>query len=100
MAFSFSKESIENLKNQINIVDVVGRRVKLKRAGANFKGLCPFHSEKTPSFMVSESRQYFNCFGCGAKGDVIAFVEKYDNQDFTEAVEKLSEENGIPMEKY
>lgn len=100
MAFSFSKESIENLKNQINIVDVVGRRVKLKRAGANFKGLCPFHNEKTPSFMVSESRQYFNCFGCGARGDVIAFVEKYDNLDFTEAVEKLSEEYGIPMEKF
>ncbi len=100
MAFSFSKESIENLKNQINIVDVIGRRVKLKRAGANFKGLCPFHSEKTPSFMVSESRQYFNCFGCGAKGDVISFIEKYDNLEFTEAVEKLSEEYGIPMEKY
>ena len=75
MAFSYSKESIENLKNQINIVDVIGRRVKLKRTGANFKGLCPFHSEKTPSFMVSESRQYFNCFGCGAKGDVISFIE-------------------------
>lgn len=100
MAFSFSKESIENLKNQINIVDVIGRRVKLKRTGANFKGLCPFHSEKTPSFMVSESRQYFNCFGCGARGDVISFIEKYDNLDFTEAVEKLADEYGIRMEKY
>lgn len=99
MAFSYSKESIENLKNQINIVDVIGRRVKLNRAGANYKGLCPFHQEKTPSFVVSESRQYFNCFGCGAKGDAISFIERYDNLEFSEAVEKLADEYGIKLEK-
>ena len=68
---SFSSSTIENLKNQVNIVDVVGRSVPLKRAGSNYKGCCPFHNEKTPSFVVSEQKQIFTCFGCGATGDVI-----------------------------
>jgi len=99
MSFSYSQESIEELKNKLNIVDVIGRDVKLKRAGSNFKGLCPFHNEKTPSFVVSESKQYFTCFGCGARGDVIEFMRRYHNLDFVEAVEKLAEENGITLEK-
>ena len=99
MSFSFSAESIENLKNQIDIVDVVGQVVQLKRAGANHKGLCPFHNEKTASFFVSESRQYYTCFGCGESGDVISFVQKYYNMDFVEAVEKLAEQYGIEMKK-
>lgn len=96
---SFSNESIENLKSSINIVDVIGRSVQLKRAGANFKGLCPFHNEKTPSFVVSESKQYFTCFGCGARGDLIEFEKKYYNLDFAEACEKLADEYGIRLEK-
>ena len=96
---SFSNESIENLKSSINIVDVIGRSVQLKRAGANFKGLCPFHNEKTPSFVVSESKQYFTCFGCGARGDLIEFEKKYYNLDFAEACEKLADEYGIKLEK-
>ena len=99
MPFSFSNESIEHLKNSINIVDVIGKSVSLKRAGANFKGLCPFHNEKTPSFVVSESKQYFTCFGCGERGDVIEFEKKYYNLDFGEAVEKLAAEYGVKMEK-
>ena len=99
MPFSFSNESIEHLKNSINIVDVIGKSVKLKKAGANFKGLCPFHNEKTPSFVVSESKQYFTCFGCGERGDVIEFEKKYYNLDFGEAVERLADEYGIRMEK-
>lgn len=99
MGASFSANSIELLKSQINILDVIGREVKLKRAGSNYKGLCPFHNEKTPSFVVSESKQYFNCFGCGEKGDVISFVEKYYHLDFTESVEKLSQDYGIKLEK-
>ncbi len=95
----FSNQSIEKLKEQINIIDVVGRCVPLKRAGSNYKGVCPFHSEKTPSFVVSEQKQIFTCFGCGASGDVIAFVEKYYNLDFTEAVEKIAGEYGIQLEK-
>ena len=89
--------TVEELKNQINIVDVVGRVVPLKRAGANYKGVCPFHSEKTPSFVVSEQKQIFTCFGCGASGDVIEFTKRYYNLDFAEAVEKLAKENGIEI---
>ena len=99
MAFAFSNESIEHLKNSVNIVDVIGRSVKLKRAGSNFKGLCPFHNEKTPSFVVSESKQYFTCFGCGERGDVISFVQKYYNLEFGEAVERLADEYGVKLEK-
>ena len=88
---------IDELKMQVNIVDVVGREVNLKKAGANYKGLCPFHSEKTPSFMVNEERQIFNCFGCGEKGDVIKFVQNYYKIPFMEAVEKLCNEYGIKM---
>ena len=88
---------IDELKLQVNIVDVVGREVDLKKAGANYKGLCPFHSEKTPSFMVNEEKQIFNCFGCGQKGDVIKFVQEYYKLPFMEAVEKLCGEYGIKM---
>lgn len=92
---AFDSRFIDELKLNINIVDVVGREVHLKKAGANYKGLCPFHSEKTPSFMVNEEKQIFNCFGCGEKGDVIRFVQRFFNLDFLDAVDKLCEENGI-----
>lgn len=98
MSISYSPTSIDNLKDRVDIVDVIGQVVQLKRAGANYKGLCPFHNEKTPSFSVSQSRQHFHCFGCGAKGDVIEFVMRYRNLSFPEAVEKLAEEHGIEME--
>lgn len=78
-------------------MDVVGRVVPLKRAGSNFKGVCPFHNEKTPSFVVSEGKQYFNCFGCNTKGDLITFVEKYYGLEFKGAVEMLCKEYGIKM---
>ena len=71
MGFSFSNDTIEKLKNQIDIVDIIGRSVSLKKKGANYKGLCPFHGEKTPSFVVSRDKQIFTCFGCGASGDAI-----------------------------
>lgn len=100
MSFSFSKEAIEDLKSRIDIVDVIGRQVQLKRAGANYKGLCPFHNEKTPSFIVSPQKQIFTCFGgCGASGDVVSFVMKYYNLEFNEAVEKLANEYGIDIKK-
>jgi len=99
MSFSFSNSTIENLKNQVNIVDVVGRSVSLKRAGNNYKGVCPFHNEKTPSFVVSEQKQIFTCFGCGATGDVIEFTKRYYNLDFSEAIEKLGKEYGIELER-
>lgn len=100
MGFSFLSSTIENLKNQVNIVDVVGRTLPLKRAGSNYKGCCPFHNEKTPSFVVSEQKQIFTCFGCGASGDVIEYVKRYYNLDFSEAVEKIASEEGITIEKH
>lgn len=91
--------TVDEIKSRCNIVDVIGRVVPLKRAGSNFKGRCPFHNEKTPSFVVSETKQIFTCFGCGATGDVIAFVEKYYQLDFMQAVEKLAGEYGIEMDR-
>ncbi|MBQ9961690.1 MAG: DNA primase [Firmicutes bacterium] len=99
MSFSFSKEAIDDLKSQIDIVDVVGRSVQLKRAGANYKGNCPFHNEKTPSFVVSPQKQIYTCFGCGASGNAISFVMQYYNLAFNEAVEKLAGEYGITLQK-
>lgn len=90
----------EEIKSRCNIVDIVGRYVELKRAGGSHKGLCPFHNEKTPSFVVSESKQFFYCFGCGASGDVISFLMKIENIDFHTAITKLAEEYGIEMDKF
>ncbi len=89
--------TLDEIKSRCNIVDVIGKVVPLKKAGANYKGICPFHNEKTPSFVVSESKQIFTCFGCGARGDVIEFVQRYYHLDFMEAVEKLAGEYGIEI---
>ena len=78
-------------------MDVIGRVVTLKKAGSSYKGPCPFHNEKTPSFSVDEGRQTYKCFGCGEGGDVISFVEKYYNLDFMEAMEMLAREYGIEL---
>ncbi len=87
----------DELKAQLNIVDIIGREVNLKRSGSNYMGLCPFHGEKTPSFSVNENNQFYHCFGCGKSGDVISFVQEYYKLPFMEAVEKLATENGIKM---
>ena len=87
----------DELKAQLNIVDIIGREVTLKKSGSNYMGLCPFHSEKTPSFSVNEGKQFYHCFGCGKSGDVIGFVQEYYRLPFVEAVEKLATENGIKL---
>ena len=87
----------DDLKAQLNIVDIIGREVALKKSGSNYMGLCPFHSEKTPSFSVNEGKQFYHCFGCGKSGDVIGFVQEYYKLPFVEAVEKLASENGIKL---
>jgi DNA primase len=89
---------IDEIKDRCNIVDVIGRVVPLKKAGSNYKGVCPFHNEKTPSFIVSESKQIFTCFGCGASGDVIEFVKRYYSLDFKGACEMIAKEYGISLE--
>ncbi len=82
--------SIESLKNSIDIVDVVGSFIELKKAGANYKANCPFHGEKTPSFVVSPSKQIYHCFGCGVGGDSIKFVMELEKLSYPEAIEKLA----------
>src|SRR2546429_4271659 len=90
----------ESLKQQADIVRIVGDYVKLKKAGAqNFSGLCPFHAEKTPSFSVHATRQFYHCFGCGESGDVFAFIQKVENITFPEAVRLLAQKLGVPMPK-
>ncbi|MCB5063081.1 DNA primase [Streptococcus mutans] len=89
------KEKIKEIKDSINIVDVIGEVVSLSRSGRNYLGLCPFHKEKTPSFNVIEDRQFFHCFGCGRSGDVFKFVEDYRNISFLESVQVLAERSGI-----
>ena len=87
----------DELKAQLNIVDIIGHEVRLKKSGSNYMGLCPFHNEKTPSFSVNEGKQFYHCFGCGRSGDVIGFVQEYYKLPFMEAVEKLASENGIKL---
>src|SRR5437762_11985346 len=88
------------LKQQADIVRVVGDYVKLKKAGAqNYSGLCPFHTEKTPSFSVHATRQFFHCFGCGKSGDVFKFVQEVENVSFPEAVRLLAQKMGLAMPK-
>ncbi len=99
MAKNSTSRILEEIKNRCNIIDEISKVVPLKKTGNNHKGLCPFHSEDTPSFIVSESKQLFTCFGCNVSGDVIEFVKKYYNLDFIGAVEKLAKENGIEVDR-
>jgi DNA primase len=86
---------IQDLLSRVDIVDVVGRYVQLKKGGANFMGLCPFHNEKSPSFTVSPSKQFYHCFGCGAHGTAIGFLIEYSGMGFVEAVKDLAQANGM-----
>ena len=90
MLTMITKESIENLKTHLDVVDVVSQFIELKKSGANFKANCPFHGENTPSFVVSPAKQIFHCFGCGVGGDAIKFVMDYEKLSYPEAVEKLA----------
>lgn len=90
---------IQDLLNRIDIVEVVGNRVQLKKAGANFLGLCPFHTEKTPSFTVSPVKQFYHCFGCGRHGSAITFLMEHSGFSFVEAVEELAQSVGMTVPK-
>ena len=85
-----SKTSIENLKNQIDIVDIVSSYIELKKSGTSFKACCPFHGEETPSFTVSPAKQIYHCFGCSNGGDAIKFVMEYEKLSYPEAIEKIA----------
>ena len=90
-------EIIELVRDRVDIVDMVGRHVSLKHAGRNHKGLCPFHDEKTPSFVVTPDRGTFKCFGCGEGGNAFGFLMRVENLTFPEAVRQLAAENGIQV---
>src|SRR5665213_3073006 len=94
---AFSPEFIEQVRQASDIVQVIQTWVPLKKAGASWKGLCPFHQERTPSFNVASSKQTFHCFGCGEGGDVFAFVQKREKVDFVEALKILAERGGIEL---
>src|ERR1039457_4622575 len=90
----------EQLKSSVDIVKVIGEYVRLRKSGlSRYTGLCPFHSEKTPSFSVHAAHQFYKCFGCGASGDVLKFVMEFEHVSFPEALKLLAERNGIPMPK-
>lgn len=94
---SLGGDGIDRVKSAADLVQIVGEHVRLRKSGSNFIGLCPFHSEKTPSFHVHAERQFFYCFGCHAKGDVIHFVEKIEGLTFADALRWLGERYGIPV---
>lgn len=91
---------LDEIRDRADIVDLIGEYVDLKRSGSNYMGLCPFHSEKTPSFSVSPSKSIFKCFGCGVGGDVITFIMKRENLSFPEAVEFLADKYNVRLEVY
>ena len=93
-----TKESIENLKSHLDVVDVVSQFLELKKSGANFKACCPFHGEDTPSFVVSPQKQIYHCFGCGVGGDSIKFVMEYEKLSYPEALEKLASMYNVSLQ--
>ncbi len=91
--------TVDEIKSKADIVQIISEKISVKKAGKHFKALCPFHGEKTPSFMISPELQIFKCFGCGESGDVITFLEKYEGMDFNEALSYLSERTGVKLDQ-
>ena len=94
---SIPQETIDRILAAIDFVELIGSHVTLKKVGQNFQGLCPFHSEKTPSFSVSAEKRIFRCFGCSETGNAITFVKKHLNLPFPQAVKFLAEKAGISI---
>jgi len=94
-----SQDNVSKIKERLGIKEVVETYIKLEKAGSNFKGRCPFHNEKTPSFFVSPDRDSYYCFGCGAKGDIFTFVQEYEGIDFLNSLKLLADRAGIKLDK-
>jgi DNA primase len=88
---------IQTLLARVDIVDVIDRHVRLKKAGTNYKACCPFHNEKTPSFNVSPSKQFYHCFGCGVHGNAIGFVMEYAGLSYPDAIRELAQQAGLEV---
>jgi DNA primase len=97
MAGRIPQAFLDDLLDRLDIVEVIDRRVKLKKSGKNYSARCPFHEEKTPSFSVNPEKQFYYCFGCGAGGNAIGFVMDYENVDFPQAVESLAGSIGLEV---
>ena len=93
----FTPQFLDRIRDNVTLSDIIRQRMKLTRAGREFKGCCPFHKEKTPSFYVNDDKQFYHCFGCGAHGDAIRFIVEHDNVPFPEAVEQLADKAGVAM---
>ncbi|MCI0468729.1 MAG: DNA primase [Nitrospirae bacterium] len=92
-----TSDVLDDIRSRLDIVDLISEHVDLKKSGQNYKGLCPFHSEKTPSFIVSPTKQFFHCFGCGKGGDIFTFVMNYENMTFHEAASYLADRAGVKL---
>ena len=93
----YKEELVEEVRERNDIVDVISSYIRIQKRGNNYVGLCPFHNEKTPSFVVSGTKQLYTCFGCGASGNVIGFVMKYENYSFQEALKSLAQRVGMEL---
>ncbi|MBI5274724.1 MAG: DNA primase [Chlamydiales bacterium] len=96
---AYTQESLQNLRDKINLIEVISSYIPLKRSGSSHKALCPFHNEKNPSFLVQQGEKHYHCFGCGAHGDAIAFLMNYLNMSFVEAIDTLAEKYDVILEK-
>src|SRR5438128_294895 len=94
-----TQNTIQQILGRLDIVDVIGQFVKLKRRGSNYLGLCPFHNEKTPSFTVSPAKELYKCFGCGRSGNTISFLMEHEKYSYVEALKSLAARYGIEIEE-
>src|SRR3989338_3932464 len=91
------EQVLDEIQNKVDIVEIISSYLPLKKAGRNYKGLCPFHNEKTPSFMVSQDKQIYHCFGCGAGGNIFGFLMRHERLEFPEAVRIMAEKEGLRL---